>query len=517
MIALTLLLVAAAAAHALSRWLGLPTIPLLVLAGAATMAAAPVPAELLEDALVLGLTFLLFVTGIELSPSRVAGQERAALRIGTLQFAALAIAGFATALALGFGTQEAVYIGLALTASSTLVVVRLLQRRGQLFEPVGRVVLGVLLLQDLLIIALIPLVVFLPLGVDAAGRALFGVLALILLAWVSIRWLSPLLLRIDDDEEVLLLCVVGLLFVFLTVARVLGLPLVVGAFLAGVGLSAFPVNGIVRGQLDSIGDFFSAIFFTSLGAILVLPTLPQLLQAVVLVLLVLLVTPLLVTAVAERTGFSARPALESGLLLSQTSELSLVVGLQGLVFGQISTGVFTVIVLVTVTTMVLTPISSGDRVVWWLMRFHPLRGPRQHIDPPRDHILLLGTGETGMPLLETLLTAGQNVFVVDDDPAMISRLRDADVPCLRGDASDSAVLLRAGADRAAVVLSTIRRPDDNRALLRIAGQSTTVLVRVFDPADAIWVREMGGRPILYSEAAAEEFLRWFEKHMRQTT
>jgi hypothetical protein len=75
------------------------------------------------------------------------------------------------------------------------------------------------------------------------------------------------------------------------------------------------------------------------------------------------------------------------------------------------------------------------------------------------------------------------------------------------------VLLRAGADRASVILSTIRRPEDNRTLLRIAGKRP-VLVRVFDPLDADWIRDMGGRPILYSDAAADEFLRWFSTRFR---
>jgi Kef-type K+ transport system membrane component KefB len=510
MTAIALLLAAAAMGHALSRWLGIPTVPLLILAGAAVVSVSPLPADLLEDALVLGLAFLLFVTGVELNPNRVGAQRRAALRVGVLQFAALAVVGLLAALAFGFGLHEATYLGLALTASSTLVVVRLLQRRQQMFEPVGRLVLGVLLLQDLLVIAAIPFVVYLPMGIIAAARATAGVLILIALAWAALRWLAPWLLRIAADEETLLLVALGTLFVFITIARVLGLPLVVGAFLAGVALSAFPVSGLVRDQLTSIGDFFSAIFFTALGGLLIVPTAVQLLQAAGLALVVLLITPLLVTAVAERAGFSARPGIEAGLLLSQTSELSLVVGLQGLVFGQIDHGVFTIIVVVTVATMALTPFMASDRVVWRLMHYHPLRGERQRFEPPEGHVLLLGTGETGMPLLETIVATGHTVLVVDDDPATIWRLRDADIPCVRGDASDADVLLRAGIERAALILSTVRRPEDNRTVLRLAG-STPTLVRVFEPADAEWIREMGGTPVLYSAAAAEEFLRWFEK------
>jgi Kef-type K+ transport system membrane component KefB len=505
---IALLLVAAAAAHALARATRLPTIPLLIVAGVIVSGVAPLSDAMLQDTLVLGLTFLLFITGLELDPERVGRQRGAAVRVGILQFLVMAGFGFAAAMVLGFDLHQASYLALALTASSTLVVVRLLQRRQQMFEPVGRMVLGVLLLQDVLVIALIPVLVFLPLGVAAAASGFGGVVALIFLAWVTRRVLSPRLPRLHDDEETLLLVVLGLLFVFLATARAMGLPLVVGAFLAGVSLSAFPVNGIVRGQLESIGDFFSAIFFTALGGLLLQPAGLELLQAAALVLLVLLVTPLLVTAVAERSGFSARPGIESGLLLSQTSELSLVVGLQGLVLGQIDASLFTVIVLVTVTTMVLTPFISADRVVWALMMLHPLRGRGAHFEPPSDHILLLGTGETGMPLLETLVTAGHDVFVVDDDPARIWRLSGADIPCLRGDASDEMVLARAGVDRARLILSTIRRPEDNRTLLRMAA-GRPILIRVFDPADGDWIRQLGGQPVLYSEAAATEFLAWF--------
>jgi Kef-type K+ transport system membrane component KefB len=514
MMVIALLLAAAAAAHAVARWLGLPTIPLLVLAGAAVTPLAPLPPALLEDALVLGLTFLLFVTGLELSPDRVAAQRRAVLRVGALQFVVLAVVGGVAALALGFGVHEASYLALALTASSTLVVVRLLQRRQQMFEPIGRMVLGVLLLQDLLVIAAIPVILFLPLGPGPALRGVLAVAALLALAWATLRWVAPRLLRLQHDEETLLLVVLGLLFIFLAAARLLGLPLVVGAFLAGVALSPFPVNGVVRGQFAPVGDFFSAIFFTALGALLVLPTPLQLLQAAGLALVVLVITPPLVTAVAERAGFSARPGIEAGLLLSQTSELSLVVGLQGLVFGHIGQDVFTIIVLVTVTTMVLTPFITAERVVWWLLRLHPLRGRWPRFDPPSGHILLLGTGETGLPLLETLIGAGHDVLVVDDDPATIARLRYAEIPCIRGDASDAEVLRRAGADRATLVLSTIRRPEDNRALLELTGEAggeVPTLVRVFEPDDAEWIRAAGGRPVLYSEAAAAEFLQWYEK------
>ncbi|MGH7555868.1 MAG: NAD-binding protein, partial [Longimicrobiales bacterium] len=204
-----------------------------------------------------------------------------------------------------------------------------------------------------------------------------------------------------------------------------------------------------------------------------------------------------------------RQAIEAGLLLAQTSEISLIIGLYGLIAGQIQATIFNVIALVTAITMVVTPFITADRVVWWLMRLHPVRARATAPIPESGHILLLGTGTTGLPLLETLMSAGETVVVVDDDPVLIERLRDADVPCIRGDASDIEVLREAHADRARIISSTIRRPHDNRRLLEFA-RGVPVLVRVFDDHDADWIRELGGTPIVYSEAAAEETMRWFD-------
>jgi nucleoside-diphosphate-sugar epimerase len=158
---------------------------------------------------------------------------------------------------------------------------------------------------------------------------------------------------------------------------------------------------------------------------------------------------------------------------------------------------------------VLTPFLATDRLAWWLLRFHPARAALD-VQPMSGHVLLLGTGTTGMPLLETILAAGQTVLAVDDDPAVISRLRDAEVACVRGEAADPKVLRGACVDRARIISSTIRRPEDNRRLLEMAS-GVPVLVRVFDLEDAQWVRDLGGTPVVYSVAAAEGMLRWYER------
>ncbi|MGH7444181.1 MAG: cation:proton antiporter, partial [Longimicrobiales bacterium] len=382
MTGVAILLLGAAAAYGFARWLDVSAVPFLVLAGVLLARLDLFPAALLQDAVVLGLTFVLFVAGTELNPTRVRDQRPIALRVGLLQFLALGALGTLLALLLRFPTLTAVYLGLALAASSTLVIVRLLQRRRQLFEPFGRLVVGVLLLQDLLVILMIPLLIFAPLGIEGVLRGLAGTIALVGLSYICLRWVTPRLAVLRMEPEPLLLCALALLSLFIGLAHLLELPLAAGAFLAGVALSPFPVRGIIRGQLTSIGDFFSAIFFIALGGLIDPPTARVAGQAALFILLMLMVTPPIVIAVTQRAGFTTRAGLESGLLLAQTSELSLVLALQGMIAGQLSRDTFTMLVIVTVATMVLTPWLSSERVVQKLTRLLPgRRQPAAHDVP----------------------------------------------------------------------------------------------------------------------------------------
>lgn len=503
------LIAAAAVAFALARALRVPAIPLLLMCGLALALTGRVEGDVIENALLMGVAFLMFVVGLELDPRRTRAQRDAAARVGVIQFIVLTVAGFATARWLGFDFAAAVYLGLALTASSTLVGVRLLQRRRQMFEPLGRMVLGVLLFQDALVLLALPVLIALGMRPDAAIQAIIAIIALGIAALAVRRWLSPLLMRASDDGEVVLLSALSLMFLFIGGAALVGVPIVVGAFLAGVSLSRFPSDAVVRSTMAPIGDFFSAVFFVGLGALVGIPSMEQIAQAAVFVVLLVLVTVPLVTFVAERSGLSAKSSLEAGLLLSQTSEISLVIGLSGMIDGRIQQSTFTVIALVTLITMLLTPFLANDAVARTLMRFHPSR--RRHVGeaPPEGHVLLLGSGATGMPLLEELVLRGAYVVVVDDDPGVIARLEEAGIRTVRGDASDPAILERAGAAHARAITSTIRRPRDNAILLeRVV--DVPVLVRVFDSIDAEWIEEHGGIPVLYSEATADGLLDWFE-------
>ena len=507
---LLIILAAAAASMGLARRLKLPLAPLLILSGVVVSALGLVnDPDLFQEALFMGLAFLVFSAGTEMNPARVGRQGKAAVSVGLAQLLALALIGGGLAWLLGFGWLEALYLALALAASSTLVVIGLLKQRQQLFEPFGRLVVGVLLVQDLVIILAIAALSHIEEGATAVFISINGTLGLILLARLSLQWLSPwLLLRLGLDEEEKLLAALAILFLFIGAANLIGVPLVIGAFLAGIALSVFPVSGILRGQLSSLSDFFLAIFFVTLGSSLTLPTWSNLLLALLLAAVVILVTPPLVYLIARRAGLTARSGWEGGLLLAQTSEFSLIVGLIGVQQGHVGQQLLSIIAMVTVLTMIATPLLATDRnSVRLLHRLTRRKAPAAPF-PPADHVLLLGCGEHGLALLERLQARGTRVVVVDEDAAVAARVAQMGVTALQGAAADPRVLAAAGAAQARVIVSTLRRMVDNEAVLRQAG-ATPVLVAVFAPEAAAQVEALGGTAVAESHVAAEAFMDWF--------
>jgi len=518
---MAILLLAAAIAFGLSKWARLPVIPLLLLSGVglrllAEAGGVDVQRELLGEMVELGLAVLVFTAGAELSPRRMRGRTRPILIVAFSQFFLLGCAGVATALVLGYDWITAFYLGCALSASSTLVVVRHLQTRRQMFEPYGRLVLGVLLLQDLFIIFIMVVLLKVPEGgvvgaLSVAKAAALGVLALGLHRWF-VPWLTR---RVKLDDEELMLGALSILFAFSGMAYLLELPFLVGALFAGFALSAAPMNGLVRGMLGSLSGFFLALFFISVGAFLVLPSWTMVGHSLIFICVLIVVTVLFVSFVAEAVGYSTRAAIETGILLSQTSEFSLLLALIGVASGQISTELFSMIALITVSTMTLTPFFSRDEVAWRLMKLHPrYRKGEQDCEALSNHAVLLGYGRAGARLVKYFQAHKIPLVVVDDDAGVIRRLIARGIPCIQGDGSDIRTLKRAHCRDARVVVCSMRRMRDaEEALAYLKGTQARVLVRTFEPEEVAFVEAAGGYAVQTVRASTKVFLQWFEENL----
>lgn len=508
---LLLLLLIAALGYGVARWLRMPVIPLLIIPGMA-LSVVGVRSDLDFDrtALELGLVFLMFAAGIELNPARFTRSSKSVAVVGLTQFFVAGACAYFVAKRMEFPPLPALYIACALATSSTLVVLRHLKQQQQMFEPFGRLVTGVLLLQDLLLILIIVVLARLPGGWGSVAAGVGGTLLLCGLAILCQRFLPAVVAWLKLDEETLLLSILATLFAFIGLSAEMKLPPIAGAFLGGFALSAFPINGLVRGVLGPLRDFFTAIFFTALGLIVSIPDWGTLLQALALAGLVVIVTPPLVTLAAEWTGLSSRSAIESGLLLAQTSELSLVLLLNGLLLGHVTTEIFSLLALVTVLTMSFTPFFATEAVTERLLHWHPLHRRPAAGFMKKGHILLLGFGAGGMWVVKPLRESGHEVLVVDDDPAVIRELQKAGIPWIYGDGSDVHTLQQAGARDARLIIASMRRINSAERVLHYV-KGTPVIVRVFEAVHAARVEALGGTPVLNSLAAADKFMEWFVK------
>lgn len=511
MIGVGVIMLAAALACALSRLAGLPLIPLYLLAGwLLWLVGVEAPENFATEALQLGVAVLVFLAGAELNPQRIASERR---RAALLSLVPMFVTGACVLLWLrlnGTGLQPALYIAAALAGSSTVVAIRQLRQLRQTREPFGRLVISVQLLQDFFLVGVLVLVAALPGGWLASLSALGKASVLLAGAIVLQTKVVPrVLTKTRLGDETLLMLMLALLFAFGAGAAALGLPLVVGAFVAGLSISRFPANGLLRVQLAALGDFFFAIFFVTLGYVAGLPAADTLAKAAGLVVIILVLRPLVVTLLARLLGLSVRPAVESSLLLGQAGELGLVIGLVGLGNSSLSAPDFSLLAVVTAITMMLTPFLATDGTTSWLLHHLPRRRPPRP-GSLRGHVLVLGYGAAGRWVLKSLQESNREVFVVDDDPAVIAHLEANGIPCLRGDGSDPYVLAAAGADDAKIVLCSMRRSADAAKVLRLLAGKVPAIVRVFETSEAELIRRLGGIPVLNSAAAARRFLEWFD-------
>ena len=272
---LGVILVTASVFSLLARVLHIPSIVAYILAGLllGPLSGLVEVSEGVELASEMGIALLLFLVGLELSFSAIKDLGKVAAVGGTLQVAVSALLGIGLALALGFSTGDAVFLGVALSFSSTVVVVKLLEQRGDLQETYGRVTLGILLVQDLLVVVVLTFVAGLGREgqTDLAGMAMdlfvsFGGMGLLVaIAIVSSRYVLPRAFRwIGSSPEATLVWSLSWCFLLILGAQAMGLSVELGAFLAGVGLAQLPFNDDLRRRVGPLVNFFIAVFFISI-------------------------------------------------------------------------------------------------------------------------------------------------------------------------------------------------------------------------------------------------------------
>jgi predicted Kef-type K+ transport protein len=428
----------------------------------------------------LGISILLFLVGLRLDLHLIRTTGPVALATGLGQVVFTAAVGYGIALALGMDQVTALYVAVALTFSSTIIIVKLLSDKREIDQLHGRIAVGFLIVQDLVVVlAMIGLTAFGQettdnVGVDIAlvvGKGIGLLAGIALLTRYVLPWLLHVAAR---SQELLVLFAVAWAVSVASVSEWLGFSTEVGAFLAGMSLAATRYREAVGARLVSLRDFLLLFFFVSLGAQLeFVDAGRQLTEAVVFSIFVLVGNPLIVLVIMGLMGYPVRVSFLAGLTVAQISEFSLILAALGLSLGHITSptvSLITVVGLITIgasTYMILNSHALFDRLKPWLLRLQR-RNVRHRPAPGNDlaaDVVLYGLGRFGSHIARRLTDAGVRVLAVDFDPDIVSAWNRNGVPTVFGSAEDIDFLESLPLGQARWVISTIPAAEGNLALL----------------------------------------------------
>ena len=425
----------------------------------------------------IGIAVLLFLVGIKLDIKLVRSLGAVALVTGLGQVAFTAGFGFFIGLAMGLDAVTAIYVAVALTFSSTIIIVKLLSDKREIDSLHGQIALGFLIVQDLVVV--LAMIVLSTLGIgEAAGDGAAGDIALVLAAGVALVGLvllfvryaaNPLSARLAHAPELLVIFAIAQATVFATVADVIGLGKELGGLLAGVSLASTPYRETISARLAPLRDFLLLFFFIALGSTLDLGLLgAQLTEAAVFSAFVLIGNPLIVLAIMGWMGYRRRTGFLAGLTVAQISEFSLIFISMGLALGHVgeeALGLVTLVGLVTIALSVYMITYSHwlyarlDRYLGAFERRGTPREPqgeREHGDG-RVNILIFGMGRFGTAMALRLQRRGLEVLGVDFNPVAVRRARELGIPAEYGDGSDPEFVASLPLEGVDWVVSTVPR------------------------------------------------------------
>lgn len=424
----------------------------------------------------IGISLLLFVVGLRLDVGMIRTVGPVALATGLGQVAFTSLIGFLIAKLLGLPLVTAIYVAVALTFSSTIIIVKLLSDKKEIDSLHGRIAVGFLIVQDIVaILALIGLTAFgggrgegqdfvaTSLWVLARGLMMLGVVV------AMMKWVLPPVLRyMARSPELLVLFAIAWAVVLSAAADVLGFSKEVGAFLAGISLASSPQRDAIGARLVVLRDFLLLFFFIHLGAQLNLADLgAEAARASVFSAFVLIGNPLIVMVIMGIMGYRKRTGFMSGLAVAQISEFSLILAALGLGLGHIDQSAMSLITLVGLVTIFASTymiLYSGpvyarlSGLLSVFERSNPYREAAADVEPPSDRhlVIMMGLGNYGSAIAARLQEHGWQLLAVDFDPGALGRGRRMGLTVLYGDVGDPEILAQLPLDRAKWVICTVR-------------------------------------------------------------
>ncbi len=431
----------------------------------------------------IGISILLFIVGLNLNPDTIKETGRASVVTGLGQIIFTTIMGFLLLTLLGFASIPSMYGAIALTFSSTIIVLKLLSDKGDLGKLYGKLAIGFLLVQDLvatLLLVVVPLVATQASGDSDAGKIFLDLFLKGLGSGIGLYLVSKYLLPrlsffLAQSQELLFLFSIAWGLGLASFFAWLGFSIEIGALIAGVTLSVSSYAFEISSRMRPLRDFFIVLFFVLLGSQVVITELSSIiLPATLLSLFVLIGNPLIMYLLMNMLGYRSRTGFMAGLTVAQISEFSLILMALGFSLGHVDQKLVSLITLVGMITIAGSTylMLYGDKIYSVLkkaltlieIRKHPHR--ERHSAEKNHEMIIFGYGRVGFEFVRSAQKLDVSYVVVDYNPETVANLRGEGVSFRFGDAEDVEFLEEIHLSKAKIVVSTIPDPNVNMLLVR---------------------------------------------------
>ncbi len=430
----------------------------------------------------IGIVILLFIVGIGLNPLVIKEFGKVSFLVGLAQIIFTAVISFFVVKFLGFDDTTSLFVAIALTFSSTIIVLKLLTDKGDINNFYGKISIGVLLVQDLVATLLL---LFLSTLANSNGLGLSEILLGLLfktlfIALILIIFSKYILPRIGkwfaSSQELLFISSLSWGLSVAALFAALGLSIEIGALIAGVALSMSPFSYEIMSRMRPIRDFFVTMFFILLGSHLILSDVNTLIYpAIILSLFVLIFKPLIIFIVMNLLGYKKKIGFMTGTALAQISEFSLILATLSLAYGYITQQTVTLITLIGIITiagssyMIIYSDKIYEKVKGFLGIFDIVKIGNKNIknNNSEDYeSVLFGYDRVGSYFTHAMEKINTKFVVVDFNPKLIEKLKEKNIEHRYGDAEDIEFLDELGLAKVKLVISSIPKYEVNMTVLR---------------------------------------------------
>ena len=417
----------------------------------------------------VGVALLLFMVGLSLNPQVIREVGKVSIITGVGQLLFTAIVGFFIAKVLGFSVITAIYIAVALTNCSTIIILKLISDKGELDRLYARITIGFLLVQDLIAILILMFIS------SSAGGGTFahiltetvvkGVGVLALLFVVGMYVLPALIDRVAKSQEFLLLFSIGWCLLLAAFMWYLNFSLEIGALLAGVTLSLSPYRYEISARMKPLRDFFIILFFIIIGSQMNFQNVTYSFWSIILFSLFILIgNPLIMMIIMGALGYTKKTSFLVGLSVAQVSEFTFIMIALGIKVGHIPQEIMSLVTVVGMITIAGSTymIMYADKLYGIFESYlgiferkgKKVDGIKKQKTKTYD-IILFGYNKMGYDLLDSFKKLRKKFLIVDYDPDMVRRLTKEGYDCQYGDAEDIELLEDLNVGKTKMLVSTI--------------------------------------------------------------